>query len=113
LLWKAIKGRKLQGLHFRKQHPVGPYVLDFYCEAARLCVEVDGMAHDMGDNPLRDLRRDSYFLEVGIQTMRIPAEEVLRNLDGVILGIIEACRPQQTPPPPASGGRSPSPPGRN
>ena len=54
LLWKAIKGRKLNRLPFRKQHPIGPYVLDFYCEAVRLAIEVDGGSHDFGDRPARD-----------------------------------------------------------
>jgi very-short-patch-repair endonuclease len=51
LLWRAIKGRKLDGLHFRKQHPIGPYVLDFYCDEARLAIEVDGQSHSFGDLP--------------------------------------------------------------
>ena len=45
LLWGALRKNKL-GLRFRKQHPAGPYVLDFYCDSARLCVEVDGESHD-------------------------------------------------------------------
>jgi very-short-patch-repair endonuclease len=45
LLWRAIKGGKAEGLKFRKQHPIGPYVLDFYCAELRLCVEVDGSSH--------------------------------------------------------------------
>jgi very-short-patch-repair endonuclease len=47
LLWRAIKGRKLAGLHFRKQHPIGPYVLDFYCHEAKLAVEVDGQSQGL------------------------------------------------------------------
>jgi very-short-patch-repair endonuclease len=68
LLWKAIKGRRLQGLHFRKQHPLGPYVLDFYCEAGRLAVEVDGASHSLGDRPQRDERRDAWLRAEGITT---------------------------------------------
>ncbi|CAN7567400.1 DUF559 domain-containing protein [Phenylobacterium sp. LjRoot164] len=59
LLWKAIKSRKLDGLHFRKQHPAGPYILDFYCDSARLCVEVDGYNHGTGIRPVRDAQRGS------------------------------------------------------
>ena len=43
LLWKAIKGRQLRGLQFRRQHPLGPYILDFYCGAEKLAVEVDAV----------------------------------------------------------------------
>jgi very-short-patch-repair endonuclease len=53
ILWNPIKARKLDGLHFRKQHPVGPYVLDFYCHDLKLAVEVDGEGHSMGDAPER------------------------------------------------------------
>jgi hypothetical protein len=49
LLWRAMKGRKLRGLQFRKQHPMGSYVLDFYCHEARLCIEVDGRSHGFYD----------------------------------------------------------------
>ena len=45
LLWKRLNRGQLGGLHFRRQHPVNPYILDFYCDAARLAVEVDGYSH--------------------------------------------------------------------
>ncbi|WP_414694982.1 endonuclease domain-containing protein [Phenylobacterium sp.] len=66
LLRKALKGRKLSGLHFRKQHPVGPYVLYFFCEARRLAV--DGGSHSLGDRPGRDERRDAWLRDRGIDT---------------------------------------------
>jgi len=81
LLWKAIKGRKLQGLHFRRQHPIGPYVLDFYCEAPRLAVEVDGASHGVGDRPQRDERRDIWLRAQGIATLRLSAALVLADVD--------------------------------
>ncbi len=67
LLWRAIKARQLAGLHFRKQHPMGPYVLDFYCDAERLAVEVDGSDHDFGDRPVRDERRDAWLLRAALE----------------------------------------------
>ena len=81
LLWRALKGRKMEGLHFRKQHPVGPYVLDFYCDARKLAVEVDGGSHGFGDRPDRDDRRDAWLAERGIRTLRLPASLVLRSVD--------------------------------
>lgn len=57
LLWRELRG-KPAGLKFRRQHPVGPYVIDFYCASAKLGIEIDGIAHDMGERPERDMRRD-------------------------------------------------------
>jgi very-short-patch-repair endonuclease len=81
LLWRAIKGRKLQGLHFRKQHPIGPYVLDFYCDALKLAVEVDGASHGFGNRPQRDERRDAWLRTKGIVTLRISASLILEDVD--------------------------------
>jgi very-short-patch-repair endonuclease len=92
LLWKAIKGRKLSGLHFRRQHPIGPYVLDFYCEIERLAIEVDGSSHSFGDRPERDERRDAWLAAQGIATLRISATLILEDVDDAvrtILGYLE------------------------
>ena len=90
LLWRALKGRKLDGLHFRKQHPYGPYVLDFYCEAAKLCVEVDGYSHGTGGHPDRDAQRDALLAERGIRTLRLPAVLVLNDVDDAVATIRQA-----------------------
>jgi very-short-patch-repair endonuclease len=92
LLWRAITGRKLQGLQFRKQHPIGPYVLDFYCDALRLAVEVDGASHGLGDRPQRDERRDAWLRAQGIATLRLSAALILEDVDaatGTILAHLE------------------------
>jgi len=68
--------------------PADPYVLDFYRAKARLAVEVDGEAHDRGDRPERDARRDAWLTAKGIRTLRINATDVLRNLDGVMRHIL-------------------------
>ena len=65
---------------FRRQHPVGPYVLDFYCPAARLPIEIDGVAHDMADRAERDARRDDWLKAHGITVMRIPVSELSRQI---------------------------------
>jgi very-short-patch-repair endonuclease len=80
LLWQRLKTRP-NGLKFRKQHDAGKYVLDFYCHEVRLIVEVDGIAHDMGDRPERDEERDLEFTEKGFQVLRVPAVDVLRDPD--------------------------------
>ena len=81
LLWWALRGNKT-GFHFRKQHAAGPYVLDFYCDRARLCIEVDGPSHEL--TTAHDAARDRYLERWGIQTLRVPAREVLTNLQGVV-----------------------------
>ena len=77
VLWKALKGRGLEGLKFRRQQPVGPYVLDFYCTTARLAVELDGSLHDDPARAARDLARDRWLHEQGIRVLRLGAMDVL------------------------------------
>jgi very-short-patch-repair endonuclease len=91
LLWQQLRQRP-GGFKFRKQFPQEHYVIDFACLEARLGIEVDGEAHDRGDRPQRDVARDARLRELGFTMMRIPAREVLGNLEGVLLGIVERCR---------------------
>jgi very-short-patch-repair endonuclease len=108
LLWRALRTRP-GGLKFRRQHPAGPYVLDFYCEAARKGIEVDGMAHDLGDNPNRDAAREAWLAGVGIAIIRIAARDVLQSLDDVVKYLVDQCQPLHHPadgPPPLQGGTS-------
>ena len=65
LLWQAVRGGQVGGLRFRRQHPIGPYVLEFYCPAIRLAVEIDGAAHDTPDRADHDLRRDAWLAGQG------------------------------------------------
>ena len=81
---------------FRRQHPLGPFVLDFYCPAMKLAVEVDGVIHRMDDHAARDERRDAWLAEQGVQVLRIPADDVLQDVDEVAQGIYRLCVP--TPP---------------
>ena len=92
LLWKAIKGGAVDRLKFRKQHPIGPYVLDFYCDAAKLAIEVDGATHGAGDRPARDERRDAWLADQGIATLRLPASLVLRDVDDAVRTIVGYLR---------------------
>ncbi|HEX3366714.1 endonuclease domain-containing protein [Phenylobacterium sp.] len=88
LLWKALKGGAVGRLHFRKQHPIGPYVLDFYCDAAKLAVEIDGATHGTEEQPDRDARRDAWLAEQGIATLRLPGSLVLRDVDDAVRTIV-------------------------
>ncbi|ODU69724.1 MAG: hypothetical protein ABT11_10845 [Novosphingobium sp. SCN 66-18] len=90
LLWRALRARPA-GLKFRRQHPSGAYVMDFYCSDARLAIEIDGETHGAGDRAARDAARDAWFAQAGIETLRIPAREVLADPGAVVQGIIAAC----------------------
>ena len=79
LLWVRLRWRESGRPRFRRQHPVGPYILDFYCSGARLCIEVDGASHSLGDRPQRDERRDLYLRIQGIEVVRITASYVLED----------------------------------
>jgi very-short-patch-repair endonuclease len=80
-LWNRLRARLPGKPVFRRQHPVGPYVLDFYCARANLCIEIDGISHSMGDQPRRDENRDTWLAKHGVKVMRIPAAELTRGFD--------------------------------
>ena len=86
-LWARLKG-KTDGLHFRKQHPIGPYIVDFYCPKANLIVEVDGLVHDIADLAVKDERRSEWLSGFGLEILRIPASEIMADPDNIALGII-------------------------
>ncbi|MGQ3096711.1 MAG: endonuclease domain-containing protein [Brevundimonas aurantiaca] len=84
LLWQALRRRGLCGARFRRQHPIGPYILDFYCDTARLAVEIDGSSHDTPDQARHDARRTDWLNRRGVAVLRIPARDVLTDLAGVL-----------------------------
>jgi len=90
LPWSRLRRlRRQEGPTFRRQHPVGPYILDFYCAEKRLAIEVDGEAHSVGDNPQRDARRDAFLKSRGVRVLRFSAEHVFREMNGVVLTILD------------------------
>jgi very-short-patch-repair endonuclease len=91
ILWHWLRQRP-DGLKFRRQHPTGPYVLDFFCSDARLAIEVDGEAHSRGDRPRRDASRDAWLRSAGIETLRIPAFELLNDADAVLLWVLTEAK---------------------
>jgi very-short-patch-repair endonuclease len=77
MLWEKLRMHRLDGLGFRRQHPAGPYILDFYCAWASLAVEVDGPHHgDDIDQALHDSRRDAWLAKEGIVVLRLTAAQV-------------------------------------
>ena len=101
ILWQQIRGRRLDGIRFRRQHPIGSYILDFYCEDARLAVEVDGESHSQAEAVEHDNRRTEWLNAHGISVVRIPARDVLSELAAVVDHIHRQVRNQ--PPPPLRG----------
>jgi very-short-patch-repair endonuclease len=107
LLWKRLRGENL-GFRFRRQHPIGDFVLDFFCHAARLAVEIDGPDH--AERQVYDGWRDECLGKQGIRTLRFPVRRVKFELGRVLEEIREACRagcaavPHPLPPPLAGEG---------
>jgi len=91
LLWRHLRLQP-DGVKLRRQHPIGDWVLDFYCAAAKVAFEIDGVAHDMGDRPLRDQRRDAALGALGIAVVRIAAGDVLRSPEAVAESVVRYCR---------------------
>jgi very-short-patch-repair endonuclease len=89
-LWSQLKSGGL-GLHFRRQHPAGPYILDFYCAEAQLAVEIDGQAHGHDLQAAHDERRGAWLGSQGIGVLRIPARYVKGDLSPVLAMIRDAA----------------------
>jgi very-short-patch-repair endonuclease len=92
LLWNLLR-KSSDGVIFRRQHSFDQnIVVDFYCAKAKLCIEIDGIAHDMGDQPERDEQRDAFLAGLGLEVMRIPASEVLKSPLDVADALVRYCK---------------------
>jgi very-short-patch-repair endonuclease len=89
-LWNALRGRGVGGLKFRRQHPYGRYVLDFFCVERQLALEVDGGVHLQPGQAEHDAERSAFLAEQGICVLRFKNEEIERDLEGVLKRIMEA-----------------------
>lgn len=96
LLWRLL--RKAQP-PIRRQHPIGNFVVDFYCAAAKLVFEVDGFVHDTGDRPQRDDLRRRWLEAQGLRVVRIAASDVMQSPDECADSILRMCEARLTPPP--------------
>ena len=91
VLWQALRRQQFRALKFCRQHPVGPYILDFYCDTARLCVEIDGASHEFEARAEQDARRDAWLMRQKITILRIPARAVHDDLEAVLNAIAAAA----------------------
>ena len=90
LLRSILRGRQLAGLKFRRQHPIEPYIVDFYCADAKLIVELDGESHNGRED--FDKQRSVFLAGLGLKVFRVTNDDVLTNLDGVAEGIARVAR---------------------
>ncbi len=88
MLWTRLRGRVADQPTFRRQHPIGAFILDFYCPSARLAVEVDGSTHWNEARGQRDLERDEWLDRHGVTVMRIDASAVYRDAGAVAAAIV-------------------------
>ena len=89
-LWQGLRKHQVAGLKFRRQMPLGPYIVDLYCASARMVVEADGVSHI--DAPA-DAVPDAWIMDQGIRMFRVANSDVFSNLEGVLIAIQQAAFP--------------------
>jgi very-short-patch-repair endonuclease len=95
VLWRLLRSRQLEGYKFRRQQEAGPYILDFYCAASRLAVEVDGSQHYTPLGLADDAERTAYLAALGVRVLRFTNREVLTSAEGVGATLMRAL--EETP----------------
>ena len=91
-LWQSLRKSQLDGKKFRRQHGIGPYIVDFYCPECRVIVELDGAGHFGLLGAERDAARSQLLSRFGCKVLRFENKEVFRNLEGVVDTIRAALR---------------------
>jgi very-short-patch-repair endonuclease len=84
VVWSHLRKKGVQGYRFRRQYSIGPYVVDFYCPALKLAVEIDGASHFREGAQAEDRRRQSFIESLGIRFLRFTNDEVFNNLEQVL-----------------------------
>ncbi|WP_082889567.1 endonuclease domain-containing protein [Methylomonas koyamae] len=87
--WQAVRGKQL-GVKFRRQHGIGHYIVDFYCPEWQLVVELDGDSHFHPEAQTADTERDGYLQSLGLRVLRFTNQEVMQNLEGVLMKVMES-----------------------
>ncbi len=86
-LWRALRDRRLEGHKFRRQHPIGPCVVDFLCQADHLVIEIDGDSH--AEQEQYDQMRTEWLAKEGYRLVRFSNSDVMHRLEGVVEAILE------------------------
>lgn len=84
IIWQSLRNRKILGFKFRRQHPLGMYIADFYCYEAKLVIEIDGGIHNQPENKEYDENRSIELEELGITVIRFTNEMVSCDLNKVL-----------------------------
>ncbi|MBI5164665.1 MAG: endonuclease domain-containing protein [Magnetospirillum sp.] len=105
-LWFRLRSRQIDDAKFRRQHPLGPYVLDFVCVERLLVIELDGGQHGFPAQAARDDKRTEFLEAQGFQVLRFWNNDVMDNIEGVLETIASATAARPTPPGPLSRTRA-------
>ncbi|HEX2511827.1 MAG TPA: DUF559 domain-containing protein [Xanthobacteraceae bacterium] len=108
-LWRALRRNQLNGMNFRRQHPIGPYTLDFYCPKIRLGIEIDGGQHNSHVEIRKDKEGSKWLASNGVSVIRFWNNDALGNTEGVLAEITRVAQERSkiltpSPPLPLSGG---------
>jgi very-short-patch-repair endonuclease len=96
-LWAILRSKQVGGLRFRRQQPIGPYIVDFFCAAANLIVELDGDQHGVAAAIIYDAHRTRWLQERGYQVMRFANWEALRERERVVGAIVHHIEQHDIP----------------
>ena len=99
-LWRLLRSRRFMGLKFRRQHPIGDYIIDFCCPEKKIIIELDGGGHSRTHQVREDRKRDETLKEKGWQTVRVWNYELDKNIKGVLEKIYEIAGVLHKPPHP-------------
>jgi very-short-patch-repair endonuclease len=100
-LWAALRGGQLAGFRFRRQHPIGGYIVDFVCLKASLVVELDGGQHGDPAGVVRDARRTRRMKKLGLRVLRVADHEMLKDPDAVVRTIYRELTGEEPSPQPS------------
>ena len=105
LLWKYLRMKQLNGLKFKRQQPIGAFIVDFVCFEKRVVIEIDGGHHSASD---KDVMRDDWLSSQGFKVLRFWNHDVLQNIEGVLevirINCIQSISDSPSPTPPIKGG---------
>jgi len=104
ILWSKLKGKQFLGHKFRRQHGIGPFIVDFYCHECKLAIEIDGATHWTGEAKEYDRRREKYIGQYGVHFLRFTNSAIAENLHGVLIAIAEEVKGHHPLAPPQGGG---------
>ena len=94
-LWNLLKNRQFHNLKFKRQQPIGDYIVDFICKEAKIIIEIDGGQHNEPENIEYDKTRNKYLNNLGYKVIRFWNNEIYENIEGVVLRLREEINPHQ------------------